>query len=236
MKQLDRLASFGRMTAEAAHEIKNPLNFVYNFSELIASELDEMELDLVDLEIQDEVLEKKLFDKIDSIKKMSQSIYLNGERVNQIIEKMIYASNFNIDIVRPNDLNLMIRKISAFLIQELPSQIEIKYDLQKDLPLTQFSLHSLSRVFYNILESVYFLLSEASLPEVKLASYQEGEFVFLTIKRSATGAGAFAAKEIGLDLPMLKKTIEELHRGTIEVENIPSHFSKFIIKLPCEEK
>ncbi|HHG86660.1 MAG TPA: GAF domain-containing protein, partial [Bacteroidetes bacterium] len=89
--QAEKLASLGQVTAGIAHEIRNPLNFVNNFSEL-SMELAE-ELEEVVAEIQDGTLKKAthatIQEYLEDLKNNAEKIRRHGKRAESIVQNML---------------------------------------------------------------------------------------------------------------------------------------------------
>src|SRR5680860_1046052 len=84
--QSEKLASLGQLTAGIAHEIKNPLNFVNNFSDLSIELLEEAR---EELRKSNNGKNSPCFEILNDIETNLKKIYEHGTRADSIVKSML---------------------------------------------------------------------------------------------------------------------------------------------------
>ena len=107
--QTEKLASLGQLTAGIAHEIKNPLNFVNNFSSLSAELIDELNDVLKPVALDDKVREE-----IDELTRMLkgnlEKVVQHGSRADSIVKNMLLHSREGSGEQRSADINAIVEE------------------------------------------------------------------------------------------------------------------------------
>src|SRR5262249_24222920 len=107
--QTQKLASLGQLTAGIAHEIKNPLNFVNNFSGLSAEMIDELREALGDVNLT----EKKrceITELMDTLRGNFDKVMQHGKRADAIVKNMLLHSREGSGEHRLVDINALVEE------------------------------------------------------------------------------------------------------------------------------
>ena len=204
--QTEKMASLGELTAGIAHEIKNPLNFVNNFSEVsieMIGEVIDSRLKTQDTrpkteadEIEDEILE--------DIKANLEKIHEHGSRANGIVTSMLQHSRGGSGKKEPTDLNALIKEYVNLSFHGMragknPIDVEIALELDdtiKEIPLVR---EDFTRVIINLCNNAFdamrgktnseFIIhnSEFFHPKLTVRTKSEKDHILISVEDNGHG-------------------------------------------------
>ena len=109
--QTQKLASLGQLTAGIAHEIKNPLNFVNNFSGVSTELLDELQESIGKVGADPKTL-AEIWELTNTLRGNLDKIVQHGKRADSIVKNMLLHSREGLGEHRVVDMNSLVEENS----------------------------------------------------------------------------------------------------------------------------
>ena len=154
--QQEKLASLGQLTAGIAHEIKNPLNFVNNFSDLSIELIAEVRDELSKFKEQSEDVDDILTDIETNLKK----IHEHGTRADGIVKSMLQHSRGGSGTMEPVDLNQLVKEYVNLAFHGMraskhPINVDIDVQLEENIGKVPLIFEDFSRVILNLCNNAF---------------------------------------------------------------------------------
>jgi signal transduction histidine kinase len=255
--QTEKLASLGQLTAGIAHEIKNPLNFVNNFSALSAELIDELNDALRPAALDDKIREE-IHELTQMLKGNLEKVVQHGKRADSIVKNMLLHSREGSGEHRPADINAIVEESLNLAYHGARAEksgfnITLKRDLDPAAGMIDLYPQEITRVFLNLISNGFYAAtkrkgtSEAGFePTLSATTKNLGNKVEIRIRDNGTGIPAEVKEKMfnpffttkpagegtGLGLSMSHDIIVKQHGGKIDVDTEPGAFTEFIITLP----
>ncbi len=177
--QQEKLASLGQLTAGIAHEIKNPLNFVNNFSDVSLEMIDEALEEIRQIGGNKHAAETvakhaaetvakhaaETADILADIKSNLKKIHEHGTRADSIVKSMLQHSRGGDGKPEPVNLNALIKEyvnLSFHGMRAGKDPINVDIDLQLDESIGEVPLiaEDFSRVVLNLCNNAFDAMRE----------------------------------------------------------------------------
>jgi two-component system, NtrC family, sensor kinase len=256
--QTQKLASLGQLTAGIAHEIKNPLNFVNNFSGISAELITELKEALADVSLN-EKRRSEITELMDTLRGNLDKIVQHGKRADAIVKNMLLHSREGSGEHRVVDINAIVEESLNLAYHGARAERQgFNITLERSLDpaagevdvfpqdITRVLLNLISNGFYAATKRKTQASSDGYERTLSASTRSLGDQVEITIRDNGTGIPPDVKEKMfnpffttkpagegtGLGLSISHDIIVKQHGGSIDVETTPGEFTEFRIILP----
>ena len=255
----EKLAALGELTAGVAHEIKNPLNFVKNFSEASQELVTELNEELADsaeaMDAEQQSLVREICD--DLVENMTR-IRHHGERADRIVRDMLKMGSDSGE-KQPTDINGLLEEHARLAFHSARAtdtefQLEIEEDLDPAVGQVAVIPQDLGRVFLNMVGNACHATDarrraenadSGYSPKLRIATKRFEGRVEITIRDNGTGIPPDVIDKIfnpffttkptdqgtGLGLALSNDIVRQ-HGGEIRVNSEPGSHTEMVVTIP----
>ena len=256
--QTEKLASLGQLTAGIAHEIKNPLNFVNNFSALSVELTDELNDVLKQATLADKI-RAEVGELTGLLKDNLSKVVQHGKRADSIVKNMLLHSREGSGERRSVDINALVGEslnlaYHGARAEKAGFNITLKEDLDPGAGAVDMYPQEITRALINLITNGFHAATRRKVeagdeifePALSVATRNHGKTVEIRIRDNGTGISPEVREKMfnpffttkptgegtGLGLSMTHDIIVKRHGGRIDVETKLGEFTEFILTLP----
>ena len=256
--QTQKLASLGQLTAGIAHEIKNPLNFVNNFSAVSVELIDELRQALSGAHL-DSKLRAEISEIADTLQGNLDKVVQHGKRADAIVKNMLLHSREGSGEHRVVDINALVEESLNLAwhgarAEKQGFNITLERSFDPAAGGADVFPQDITRVLLNLISNGFYAAAKRKAEadgedyeSILAASTKNlGDRVEITIRDNGTGIPPEVKEKIfnpffttkpagegtGLGLSISHDIIVKQHGGSIDVETTPGEFTEFRIVLP----
>src|SRR5262245_44385465 len=256
--QTQKLASLGQLTAGIAHEIKNPLNFVNNFSGVSAELIDELQEALEDVSLN-EKRRGDITELMQTLRGNLDKVVQHGKRADAIVKNMLLHSREGSGEHRVVDINALVEESLNLAwhgarAEKQGFNITLERSFDPTTGEADVSPQDITRALLNLISNGLYAATQRRartnegdyVPTLAASTKNLGDRVQISIRDNGTGISAEVKEKMfnpffttkpagegtGLGLSISHDIIVKQHGGSIEVDTQPGEFTEIRIILP----
>jgi len=256
--QTQKLASLGQLTAGIAHEIKNPLNFVNNFSAISTELIDELQDALKGISL-DEKRRAEVDELTTTLRSNLDKVVQHGKRADGIVKNMLLHSREGSGEHRVVDVNALVEESLNLAYHGARAEkqgfnITLERSFDAGAGAADLFPQEITRVLLNLIANGFYAATKRKAeaggngyePTLTAATRSLGDSVEIRIRDNGTGIPPDVKEKIfnpffttkpagegtGLGLSLSHDIVVKQHGGSIEVDTRPGEFTEFRVTLP----
>jgi len=256
--QTQKLASLGQLTAGIAHEIKNPLNFVNNFSGVSVELIDELQ-EAVKQGSFDDKTHAEVAELTGTLRDNLDKIAQHGKRADSIVKNMLLHSREGSGERRLIDVNALVEESLNLAYHGARAEkqgfnVTLERSLDPSAGEVDAYPQEITRVLLNLIANGFYAATKRQgqeggngfEPTISAATKSLGDRVEIRIRDNGIGIPPEVREKMfnpffttkpagegtGLGLSISHDIIVKQHSGSIEVDTEPGAFTEFRIILP----
>jgi signal transduction histidine kinase len=256
--QTQKLASLGQLTAGIAHEIKNPLNFVNNFSGISSELITELQEALADVSLN-EKRRSEITELMDTLRGNLDKVVQHGKRADAIVKNMLLHSREGSGEHRVVEINSLVEESLNLAYHGARAEkqgfnITLERSLDPAAGDADVFPQDITRALLNFISNGFYAATKRRAegnggdyePTLAAATKNLGDRVEITIRDNGTGIPSEVKEKMfnpffttkpagegtGLGLSISHDIIVKQHGGSIEVDTQPGEFTEIKVVLP----
>ena len=256
--QTQKLALLGQLTAGIAHEIKNPLNFVNNFSGISAELIDELHDTLKGVPLDDKT-RAEIEELTDTLKNNFDKVVHHGRRADAIVKNMLQHSREGSGGHRVIDINALVEESLNLAwhgarAETQGFEIKLTQSLDPSAGGADVFPQDIRRALLNLIANGFHAATKRKAetndgdyePTLTASTKNLGDCVEIRIRDNGTGITPEVKEKMfepffttkptgqgtGLGLSISHDIIVKQHGGSIEVDTEPGQFAEIRVTLP----
>ena len=256
--QTQKLALLGQLTAGIAHEIKNPLNFVNNFSGISAELIGELQDTLKGMPLDDKA-RTEINELADTLKSNFDKVVHHGRRADAIVKNMLQHSREGSGEHRVIDINALVEESLNLAwhgarAETQGFEVKLKQSFDPSAGGADVFPQDIRRALLNLIANGFYAATRRRAetnggdyePTLTASTKNLGDRVEIRIRDNGTGMAPDVKEKMfnpffttkptgegtGLGLSISHDVIVKQHAGTIEVDTQPGEFTEIRIVLP----
>jgi two-component system, NtrC family, sensor kinase len=256
--QTQKLALLGQLTAGIAHEIKNPLNFVNNFSGISAELIDELQGTVKGISLDDKA-RTEINELTDTLKNNFDKVVHHGRRADAIVKNMLQHSREGSGEHRVIDINALVEESLNLAwhgarAETQGFEIKLKQSFDPSAGGADVFPQDIRRALLNVIANGFHAATRRRAetnsggyePTLTASTKNLGDRVEIRVRDNGTGITADVKEKMfepffttkptgegtGLGLSISHDIVVKQHAGSIEVDTQLDEFTEIRIILP----